>query len=189
MLEKQLKTVKQERNALATTLRQHGFLGKQCRSSTAVQPSTPDHQSKHILLGICRQATPADCITENHPAASELTANAADSHRRPHSSINVFPLQSSPQMQVDSDAAETNTLRDVTNVMPSSSTVSSAITSAHVAPHASPIDSIEFIGQTCQLAEKQGHISQQPSASSHASTQAMQARLHELKQLAQDLLL
>ena len=183
-LEKQLRTVKQERNALATTLRQHGFLGKQGRSSTGVQTSTPDHQPKHILPGICRQAVPAGCLTDNSLAASELTMSAANSHRRKQGSVNVSPQQSSQGRQIPADAAEISSFRDVTNLMPSDLATSSANTSAYVAPQTSKFDRSELLGQACHLVDRQDHIAQQPS-----EKQAMQARLHELEQLAQVLLL
>ena len=170
-LEKQLRTVKQERNAFATALRQHGFLGRPGRNHSAAPVPASYCQNKQEQAGLSE----AGELTDGHAGSS----HAADQPLAEASDISLPQQRSSATWSVQSNtggkagvsrgdhAPETQCLRDLTNAVPSPSQTSAAAQGLRHKVISSPL----AVDQRA------------------CNTSDLQAKLCELRQLAQDLLL
>lgn len=182
-LEKQLRSVKQERNALAATLRQHGFLGKQNRSNNAFGASGHEEQQYKAQTDLCRQSAQMRCATDGDLASSgDIQPSGSNSNHQPAQqarSENIraapSPASSETHASYNSHSHEASCLRDTTNVMATTS-ASPAVKSSHPA---------------AQVHQRSGFEAGSPMYADQQASQAhaTQARLHELEQLAQELLL
>ena len=183
-LEKQLRIVKQERNALAVTLRQHGFLGKQTRSDCAVQAATHAQQKAHTDV---RRNSGQDSIgfakygdSDNSNDVIRPSLGSANS-RQQAPEPNDLKATPSPRLHAAnashvSHPWEARCLKDMTNVGTSTSTSPAAKSSTQ---------------QAAQMQQRSGSGAEMAASPMHAIRQAeaMQARLHGLEQLAKELLL
>lgn len=185
-LEKQLRTVKQERNALAATLRQHGFLGKQSSNHAALASGHKQQQVQHrAQADLCRQTTQMTCSKGSdlgkrsdviQPGGSAGIHQPAQEARSSELEATPSPGSNTANVSCYSHPHEARCLRDTSNVIASTSASPTAKSSAHPAPRGAQM-SAPGAGSPMYFNQ-------------HANTaDAMQARLHELEQLAQELLL
>lgn len=187
-LEKQLKTIKQERNALAATLRQHGFLGKQSRSSTAVQSSgCEQQQQQNAQADLCRQGAYTGNI--KRVAVCESTTRATlgspGSHQQAHEANEPRAVPCSGSNAANAShirhPCEARCLRDTTNATVSTAASPAAKSSSYAVAHMHQV-------------HQSHHEPEMVTSSVHSiqdvhEAQAMQAKLFDLERLAQELLL
>lgn len=182
-MEKQLRTVKQERNALAATLRQHGFLGKQSRSNCALQASSHEQQQQKAQADLKRQGSQTSCtkygdLVSNIDVVQASLDSLGSHHDGQAQQANDLRAVPSPELTAAiashwSHPCEARCLRDTTNTTTSTVASPAAKSSSQSAAH------------------MHHHWSNQAALSNSPAheAQAMQARLLELEQMAQELLL
>ena len=179
-LERDLRVVKQERNALALTLRQHGFLGKSGRSGLV-----PSHhqQQAHADLRSMQAAAKPDIDEHNNTSnlnPSQSMPKSVIRHQSAPDSSRHMPLSPAPA-RCAIDLPQRGDLMDVTNTLASTPSSPAARSSTHedAATHKSHSAKSE-----ARIFKPSQHHFQQSGG-----TQSVQARLHDMERLAQELLL
>ena len=180
-LEKMLRIVKQERNALAATLRQHGFLGKQSRSNCGLQASSHEQQQQKAQADTKKQGSQISCTKYGDLASNidvvQASLDSPCSHGQAQEANDLravpSPELSAANASYSSHPCEARCLRDTTNATTSTVASPAAKSSFQSAAHMH-----HHWSYRAKLSNSPAH-----------EAQAMQARLHELEQMAQELLL
>ena len=169
ILEKQLRSVKQERNALAATLRQHGFLGKQSRSNNAFGASGHEQQQESAQADLCRQSAQMS-YTEHggvgnssdiiQPSGSNVKHQPAQEARSKDARATPSPALTATKASCNTHLREARCLRDTTNVVDTTLASPAGNLSSHPAGH--------VLQQSDFEAESPTYAGQQGSKAMHA---------------------
>ena len=193
-LEVQLRVMRQERNALAATLRQHGLLGKLASSKTALPLKLSPAEKAETKAGIVK-----DHVHSNHTRQTMGKPTSCSAHQRQDSDglqENHDPLESG-QSPLPAQSQAKCSLQDVTNDTASVPRT----TMSHLGPNTLPnlgVNTISelspntqaFAPQRFSVSEVSHSCDGSPvSTASDAQVESTQAKLRRLEQMAQLLLL